>query len=422
MKILVVHNRYQIAGGEDVVVAQEVALLRVNGLEVRTFFVDNDAITTPLEKMSTAAAVVYSWEMRERVARALAEFRPDLMHVHNTFPRLSPSIYDAAVEAGCPVVQTIHNFRLVCLKGTLFREGKVCLDCADRQVAWPGVRHGCYRDSVAGSASVALMLAVNHLRGAWSERVDRFLMLTPFARDFFVENTNIPREKMRIKPNAAPDPGMGRGEGGYALFVGRLAAEKGIGVLLAAARSGLGMPLKIAGQGPLTEQVREAHAAGYVEYLGPQDAAQLRRLMQDAACLLVPSLWYEGLPMVIPEAFGAGLPVVASAIGSLATLVEHEQTGLLVRAGDATDLAAACRRLAADRPLLERMRRLARTRYMLSYQPAPNFDLLMSIYRELVPGLSTAALTAPVLHPGLASPGFRDRPTASAGGAHGSGS
>jgi glycosyltransferase involved in cell wall biosynthesis len=254
--------------------------------------------------------------------------------------------------------------------------------------------------------------------------VDRFLMLTPFARDFFAEHTSIPREKMRIKPNAALDPGMGRGAGGYALFVGRLAPEKGIDVLLAAARSGLGIPLKIAGQGPLAERVREAHAAGYVEYFGPRNSEQLRGLMQNAACLLVPSLWYEGLPMVIPEAFGAGLPVVASEIGSLATLVEHEQTGLLVRAGDAGKLAAACRRLAADRPLLTRMRSLARTRYMLSYQPAHNFDLLMSIYRELVPDLTTvglSALAAPVLHPGLPSHGFLDRPLVPARGTPGSG-
>lgn len=390
MKVLVVHNRYQIPGGEDAVVAQEVALLRDNGVEVETFFVNNDAITTVTAKVLTAAQVAYSWQMRTRAAQILERFRPDVMHVHNTFPLLTPSIYDAARAAGCPVVQTIHNYRLVCLNGTLFRDGNVCLECTGKRLPWPGVQHRCYRASAAGSASVALMLAANGLRGAWSERVDRFLMLTPFARDFLAGHTRIPIAKMRIKPNAAADPGMGRGAGGYALFVGRLSPEKGIGVLLDAARQGLGMPLIVAGQGPLEAEVRAAHDAGQLEYAGAQSAEQIRGLMHDAAVLLVPSLWYEGLPMVIPEAFGAGLPVVASAIGSLASLVCHEQTGLLVRAGDAPELVSACRRLAADKALLASMRGPARKQYLRCYQPAANLALLSSVYSELAPAASPA--------------------------------
>ncbi len=396
MKILVVHNRYQIPGGEDTVVTQELALLRANGVEVETFFVNNDGITTRLEKIKTAAQVIYSWEMRNRIGRTLREFKPDAMHVHNTFPLLSPSIYDAARDMSCPVVQTIHNYRLVCANATLFREGKVCLECVGKALPWPAVRHRCYRGSAVGSASVALMLVANRLRGAWSQGVDRFLMLTPFARDFFLENTNIPPEKMRVKPNAAADPGVGQGAGGYAFFAGRLSPEKGIGVLLEAAKQGLGLPLKIAGQGPLEAVVREAHAAGQVEYLGPQAPEQVRILMKNAAFLLLPSLWYEGLPMVVPEALGAGLPIVASAIGSLASLVEPEQTGLLVPAGDAAALATACRRLGADLPLLASMRIQARARYVLSYQPANNFALLASIYNELI-APATASCSPP--HP-----------------------
>jgi glycosyltransferase involved in cell wall biosynthesis len=382
------HNRYQIPGGEDAVVAQEVALLRANGVEVETFFVNNDGITTVAEKVLTATQVTYSWQMRTRAAQILERFKPDVMHVHNTFPLLTPSVYDAAHAAGCPVVQTIHNYRLMCLNGTLFRDGKVCTECTGKRLPWPGVQHRCYRASTAGSASVALMLVANRLRGAWSKRVARFLMLTPFARDFFVEHTDIPVEKMRVKPNAAADPGMGRGAGGYALFVGRLSPEKGISVLLEAARQGLGMPLKIAGQGPLEADVRESHFAGQVEYVGPQTPEKIRALMHDAAVLLVPSLWFEGLPMVIPEAFGAGLPVVASAVGSLSSLVDHEQTGLLVRAGDWADLAAACRRLASDSVLLRSMRGAARKQYLRSYQPAANLALLSSIYSELAPAAS----------------------------------
>ena len=393
LRILIAHNRYQQRGGEDVVVEQEIALLRSHGVDVEAFVVDNDALTTTLAKIKTAAQVAYSWEMRTRMARLMAQYKPDLLHVHNSFPRLTPSIYDAAGQAGlrCPVVQTLHNFRLTCLNGTHFRAGAVCQDCLGKTVPLPGIRHRCYRGDMAGSASVAWMLAFNRLRGAWSRRVDRCLVLTSFARDFMLAHTDLAAERVRIKPNAAPDPGVGSGTGGYALFVGRLSPEKGIDVLLEAARLGLGMKLRVAGQGPLESELRQAHAAGWLEYLGPQTPGEVTTLMQQAAVLLVPSLWYEGLPMVLIEALATGLPVIASRIGSLATLIEQERTGLLFEPGSAAALVAASRRLAANAGLLASMRQIAREQYLRHYHPEANYKLLRSIYEELLPGSSQDA-------------------------------
>ena len=359
-------------------------MLRDAGVEVKTFIPSNDEIVGVAARIKTAAQVTYSWTMRRRIAAEIAGFKPSIVHVHNFFPTVTPSVYDAARDAGCKVVQTIHNYRLICPTGTLFRDGHVCHDCVGKGIAWPGILHGCYRDSHAGTAAVATMLTINRLRGAWSERVDRFLMLTAFARDFFAEHAGIPLHKMRVKPNAVQDPGVGDGGGGYALYAGRLSEEKGIRTLLEAANQGLAIPLRIAGSGPLEKEVRSAHAQGKVEYLGPQSQEQIRSLMQRAALLLTPSQWYEGLPMVIPEAYGTGLPIIASQVGSLASLIIPEQTGLLVEPGNAKSLAEATRRLVDTPALLAKLRAGARKAYESDYRPETNMALLTAIYDELL--------------------------------------
>ena len=357
-------------------------MLRDAGLAVDLLEVDNDAITSTAGKISTAMFAAYSPSARRLVAGRIRAFRPDIVHVHNFFPRLTPSVYDACRDARVPVIQTLHNYRIVCANALLFRENRVCTDCLGRTVPFPALRHGCYRDSRIGSAALVTLIGVHRIRQTWTRRVTRFIALTEFARDLFTEHAGIPHGQIAIKPNAAPDPGQGDGSGGYALFIGRLSQEKGIATLLEAAVSGLGMPLKIAGSGPLQPIVEAAQIPGRIEYLGQQDPEQVRGLMRQARVLLIPSLWFEGLPMVVPEAFGAGLPIIASRIGALETLIDDGGNGLLAEPGNAASWVEAVRRFSTEPGLEQRLRQKARQTYEILYRPEANVRLLLQIYEQ----------------------------------------
>jgi glycosyltransferase involved in cell wall biosynthesis len=384
LRVLLLHNRYQIPGGEDMAVRQECAMLRAAGFTVDLLEANNDAIGSAAQKIKAAIQVPYSFSARQMVSDRILAFRPEIVHVHNFFPTLTPSVYDACRGAGVPVVQTLHNYRLMCANGLLFREGHVCTECLGRTFPLPAIRHGCYRDSRLGSAAVAAMIGIHRIRNTWIQRVDRFIALTEFARGLFATEAGIPREKIAVKPNAAPDPGLGDGCGGYALYVGRFSREKGIEIVLEAAtqESGLGIALKVAGSGPLQAKVEAAQSAGRLEYVGWQDPDGVRRLMLQARVLLIPSLCFEGLPMVVPEAFGAGLPIIASRIGALATLVEDGANGLLVEPGNPAALASAVRRIASDGRLESELRRGARQTYEALYRPEVNVRLLQQIYEQ----------------------------------------
>lgn len=378
MRVLVLHNRYQIAGGEDAAVRQEVSMLSGAGAAVDLLEVSNDAITNPLQSAAAALNLVYSNRSKALVRKRIAEFQPDIVHVHNFFPVLTPAIYDA--DTHIPFIQTLHNYRLLCSNALLFREGKPCEQCLGKSIPWPAVYHACYRNSRAGSAAVAVMSTVHKLRHTWNTRVSRFIALTEFARTLFVRHLGVDPAKISVKANAVADYGLGDGKGGYALYVGRLSSEKGIAPLIAAAQQGIGMPLKVAGTGPLSASVERAAAQGVLEYLGAQTQSEVTALMQGARVLLLPSLWYEGLPMVIPEAFATGLPIVASNIGALASLVEHGQNGMLVPPGDSMALAQAVRTIAAS-PDVEKSQRLAaRCTYEQKYRPEANVESLFEIY------------------------------------------
>jgi glycosyltransferase involved in cell wall biosynthesis len=383
------HNRYQVRGGEDTVVDMERELLRGAGVTVDLLEVSNDQIAGAAARIGAAVQAPYSFPARRLAAARIRAFQPDVVHVHNFFPALSPSIYDACRAARVAVVQTLHNYRLVCANALLFRNGKICTECLDRALPVPAILHNCYRGSKAGSAAVAAMIALHRARGTWASRVQRFIVLTQFAHDLFTRHAQIPAEKICVKPNAAPDPGRGSGAGGYALYVGRLSQEKGIEPLLAAAvhGQGLGMPLLVAGDGPLRSKVDALCTPGKLEYAGLQDAAGVRRLMLEARVLLLPSLWYEGLPMVVPEAFGAGLPIVASRIGALETLIDDGGNGLLAEPGNPASLAAAVRRVAAGGDFEQGLRACARATYEALYQPEANLRLLLQIYRQAIESL-----------------------------------
>jgi len=375
LRILLVHERYRQYGGEDAVFDAQSELLAGAGHVVERLEVDNDEIdpeTGVRGRLALAAATVWSRDGIRRVTAAARAFRPDVVHIHNTFPLLSPAIYGPVRALGPAVVQTLHNYRLVCPSAVLFRDGHPCEECVGRIVAWPGVVHRCYRDSALGSGVIATMLAVHRMRRTWRRDVDLFVMLAAFARDRLVRG-GVPRGRTLVVPNfvdSAGPPATGPGEG--ALFVGRLTADKGIPTLLDAWRLLVpgGGTLRIAGDGPMRPLAEQA--AGQlsgIEYLGPLAPGQVRDEMRRARVVVVPSRWYESCPMTVLEAFASGRPVIASGHGGLAELVDDGVTGLHVRPGDPKDLARAIARAIGDPDGMVTLGRAARDEWARRFSP-----------------------------------------------------
>jgi glycosyltransferase involved in cell wall biosynthesis len=383
--VLLAHNAYQQRGGEDFAVEREIELLRERRHQISTVFVSNDDISN-MSRARLAADTLWSSSSKRSLKERLQSERPDVVHFHNILPLISPAAYYAAHSEGVPVVQTLHNYRLLCPNALFFRDGGACEDCLGKPVPWPGVVHACYRESRAASGVVAGMLTVHRFLKTWTEKVDVYIALTEFARRKFIEG-GIPAEKVAVKPNFVnPDPGPGEGKGGYALYVGRLSEEKGVGTMLRAWELlGDRIPLKVVGDGSLAERVSGAvERLSGVEWMGHVPEEQVTELMKDAAFLVFPSTWYEVFPLVIVEAFATGLPVLASDIGNMSSLIDHGHTGLHFRPGDGEDLAVQVGWVLSHPDELSRMRREARAEFEAKYTAEHNYEKLMEIYEMAV--------------------------------------
>jgi glycosyltransferase involved in cell wall biosynthesis len=389
--IVLVHNHYQQSGGEDQVFAAETALLEAYGHRVLRYTVHNDQAAN-LNSLTLASSTVWNGEVYRELRALIRKEQPQVVHFHNTFPLISPAAPHAAKAEGVPVVQTLHNYRLLCPNALFFRNGGVCEDCLGKSIPWPGVAHACYRESRAASGVVAGMLTVHRALDTWRRSVDAFIVLTGFARQKFIQGGLWP-EKVIVKPNFVhPDPGSGSGQGGYGLFIGRLSPEKGVNTLLAAweKRGHHNIPLKIVGDGPLAGRVAKAtQNLKNVVLLGRQTKDQVLALMKNARVLLFPSRCYEGLPMAIVEAYAVGLPVIASDLGGMSSLVEHGRTGLHFRPGDSEDLAEQVKWVLSNPAKLARMRWEARAEFEATYTAEENYQRLMQIYELAATGAST---------------------------------
>jgi len=384
MRILVAHNYYQQPGGEDKVFESECELLETRGHHVVRYILHNDRLKE-LSALGTAARTIWNRAAYRELRSLIRRVRPELCHFHNIFPLMSPAAYHAARAERTPVVVTMHNYRLACPGATLLRNGIPCEDCVGKAVAWPGILHGCYRDSHVASAGVAAISALHRLRGTWGI-AERYIALTGFARQKLIDG-GLPAHKITVKPNfISADPGVSSVRQPNALFVGRLGPEKGIPTLIDAWRVlGKRLPLKILGDGPLAPLVAQAARDGIgIEWVGSVDRTQVINEMQQAQLLVLPSICYEGLPLTLVEAFSTGLPVIASSLGSLPELVDHGRTGLLFRAGDPQSLIEAIN-LALDNPAtLAVMRIEARRKYEDRYTADKNYAALLEIYKSVL--------------------------------------
>ncbi|HEY2472377.1 MAG TPA: glycosyltransferase [Terracidiphilus sp.] len=398
MKVLIVHNRYQQRGGEDAVVRAEAQLLAANGIGVQRFDTDNDAIQGLVPKIQVSVSQFgIPTDALAEFRRVLADFRPDVVHVHNWFPTLSPSIFNICQRLHIPTVHTVHNYRLLCVNAILFRDGHACEDCVGTVLRVPGIVHGCYRDSFAGSAVATAGMVAHWSMGTWRRSVDRFIALSQFARGKLIDG-GLPHDKLTVKPNFVdPDPGVGLGQGGYFLYAGRLTEEKGLRVLLECWREGVDLPLlKIAGTGPLEDEVRDASATlRNLEWLGRRSSEDVLQLMRNARALLCPSQWYEGMPRVVIESLAVGTPVIASRIGCYPEMIVDGASGALFAPGDRAALGDCLRDL-LNRGSLIYMRAHARRSFESNYTGEKNFSLLLNVYRSvLIAGKMAPASAVP---------------------------
>ena len=376
-RVLVVHNCYQVRGGEDAVVERETSALKRAGVETDVVLISNDAIRSPLDRLRVAASAPHAAHGIAQVLAVVDRFKPDVVHLHNTFPLISPGVHSAVRATGAATVQTLHNYRLTCANAQLARGGSPCEDCITG-TPYNAVLHGCYRGSRLGSLAVARMIDVHRRAGTWTKEVDRFIALTPFAKSRFVAS-GLPAERIAVKPNGLPDPGLrSEGERSGIVYVGRLSAEKGV-LILAAAASACRAPVSVFGEGPLAAEML---LRGSTRLMGVCGKDEVSAVMARAAAVVVPSLWYEGLPMVIAEAFAAGTPVIASRIGALPGIVEDGVTGLLVNPGDPADLARACDWMADNPDNAARMGRAARAVFETRWSEEITTASLLSIYAE----------------------------------------
>jgi glycosyltransferase involved in cell wall biosynthesis len=390
MRLLLVHNRYRSAepSGENHVVETEAGELARRGHDVRVWGPSSDEIAEygRLEKALLPGRVIWSGASARAFAHALDDHRPDVVHLHNTFPLISGSILRVLRERDVPAVATIHNYRLICPGGTLFRDGRICHDCLT-STQLLGIRHACYRDSALATTPIAIA-NVTQTR-AW-RRLGALLMLSAAQRELFVA-AGFDADRVIVKPNFVPELAGSADAGppgdGF-VYAGRLADTKGVRVIIEAwdrlAARGIHPRLTLVGGGPLEDEVgRFAGRHATVRFLGRVTRSECLEAFQGCRAVLVPSIWEETFGLVVVEAMMQGRPAIATQLGSFPDLIDHERDGLLVPPGDAEALAGAVAALDADRGLAGRLGSSARRTYEHRFRPEPNLELLESIYARV---------------------------------------
>jgi len=397
MKVLLVHEYYRSSSpsGEDRVFEKEQELLKSRSVQVKVLKYENDWIGTKNGPSLFETALFTPWSPigRKLVEHAIREFKPDVVHFHNTFPVISQSALFEAKKYGAAVVQTFHNFRAICAQAMLMRENSVCEKCLMKMFPWPSLLHSCYRKSFFATVPLAVNITLGRVLKTWNRVVDRFIVLSIFNREKFIE-AGFPKNKIAVKPNFFEDTLAGVEPPSKiknsCVFIGRLKEEKGVQFLPEVwQKMGQEAPvLHVLGDGPLKAIVHKKIQSFKLNQKmilhGRCSYNQVNEILGRASLLVFPSIWYEGFPLVIGEAYAAGVPVAASRIGTPAFIVRDGVTGIHFRPGDIDDMANKLKYLMNNPDLLKAMAVNARQEYENKYTADANFEILMEIYREAI--------------------------------------
>jgi len=410
LRILQIYNDYRSGGGgESVVVKATRDVLAKHGHCVRMLERDSRAIVTLGDKMSAFAKGVYSWHVKQEVVGIIRQFSPDVVHVHNLYPLLSPSVLAACRELGTPVVMTVHNFRLTCPTGTHLHRGAICERCRGGHNYWC-ILNNC-QQNIAESVAYALRTAVAQWLGMFKRNVALFIAPSQFVKTRLIE-AGFEEGRVMVVPNSSPIPysSIVPSQGCYVAFVGRISPEKGIDTLLGAARF-TGLPVRIVGDGPIRPRLADKSSQN-VEFVGPLDRASIGGFYRGARFAVLPSLWFEPCPLVAIEAMSHGLPVIASRIGGLPEIVEDGVTGFLFDPGNAEDLASKMRLLWENPDLCRQMGRAGREKSCREYSEDAYFKGLMAAYEKAVEICKdeSASLGRPVRRRRYVTPEFHAQP------------
>jgi len=388
MRILLLHNRYQLLGGEDGVFDAECKLLESKGHEVLTYERHNNEIKdySTLRKLVLSGKMVWSSESFRQIRTIIRDSKPHVAHFHNIFPLISPAAYYACKAEGVPVVQTLHNYRILCSMAKFVRDGSICEECIGHP-PWRGVLHGCYRNSRLQTLPVAAMEWVHSWLKTWNEKVDTYIALTEFARKKLIQG-GLPAQKVVVKPNfLAHPPKPSFDHNGLVVFLGRLDVVKGLGTLLGAWQGMRDIPLKIIGDGPLRAELEEKkgqYGLTEIEFLGQLPFKRCMERLRQARFMVMPSLWYEMFPLTIREAFACGKAVLASNLGSMAELVTDGKSGRLFNPGDPEDLVQKARWMIENEEEVIEMGKNARAEFEAKYTAERNYEILMGIYQKAI--------------------------------------
>ena len=387
-KVLLVHNKYKLRGGEDDVFLSEFEIVKkyFSSSDVFQCLECNGSIEGFIQKLIVFFDVNYSGRQYFKYRNFFCKNNFSLVHIHNFFPLITPSVFYACQDANAPVVHTLHNFRTLCPTATLMYDGKIC-ERSLHQSCWWTVPKRVYRNSFIGTAALAYMVEYHKRKGTWQTQVDRYIALTEFAKNKFIEG-GFPAEKISVKPNFIEDPHHGikkvEKQGGYALFVGRLSEEKGLDILLEAWQH-VNYPLKIIGDGPLKALVEKCSANNQqIEYLGFQGKEVILPLMKEADFFVLSSTCYENFPVTLAECFASGTPALVSNIGGMAEIVSDGKTGLHFEVGNPESLAEKAEYLIQHPKEAREMGGNARQEYLEKYTPEINLEMLLDIYRQTI--------------------------------------
>lgn len=384
MKVLQVHNFYQQPGGEETVLQGEAAVLRQNGHTVIQYTCSNHEIEHKglASKVSTGLQTIWSRKHLAAITDVLEKQKPDVCHVHNTFPLISPSVFHACDRAKIPVVFTVHNYRLICANGLFLRNDQPCEDCLKTNM-WTGVKHKCYRDSGLATATLAAAMETHHFLDTWNKKVDVIVALTPFQKEKLVAK-GIHPDKIVVKPNMvnhAAKASSGTGNG--LLFIGRLDHVKGADLLLKIADRFPDLTINVLGQGPLSKTLS---AVANIHCFGHLSQERVMQKIKECRAVILPTRFYEGMPMTIIEAFACGKPVITTNHGAMPSMVTHGETGWLFSFNDFESLADRVKQAIDPLLNLEQIGENCLAQFDSKYSPAVGYQNLIKTYNLAIHG------------------------------------